>query len=81
MQKGGEEMWILMWISQLSSWRWIPQTNLLGSPAVHSVIFHLEVCIQDKGELAPETKAGEMGYKVRSAVKFDGNERKNENIE
>lgn len=52
-----------------------------GSPAVHSVIFHLEVCIQDKGELAPETEAGEMGYKVRSAVKFDGNERKNENIE
>lgn len=52
-----------------------------GSPAVHSVIFHLEVCIQDKWELAPETEAGEMGYKVRSAAKFDGNERKSENID
>lgn len=52
-----------------------------GSPAVHSVIFHLEGCAQDKWELAPETDAGEMGYKVRSAVKFDGNERENENID
>lgn len=52
-----------------------------GSPAVHSVIFHLEVCIQDKWELAPEREAGEMGYKVRSAAKFDGNERKSENID
>lgn len=32
-----------------------------GSPAVHSVIFHLKGCIQDKWELAPERDAGEMG--------------------
>lgn len=41
-----------------------------GSPPVHSVIFHIEVCIQVKWELAPEREGSEMG---KSLVYFDGN--------